>query len=186
MNATQIRRGNVLVMDGDPCRVMEFHHHTPGNLRAMVQTKLRNLRSGTQFEHRFRASDTVERAMLETHELQYLYHDGHIYHFMNVETYEQVPLDADALDDSAQWLSEGMVIQAEFFDGRAIGVQLPKTLQFQVKHTEPGIQGATKSAMTKPATLENGVVVQVPSFVDIGDTVRVDPEEAKYLERVLK
>lgn len=186
MNATQIRRGNVIVMDRDPCRVMEFHHHTPGNLRAMVQTKLRNLRTGTQFEHRFRASDTVERAILETHELQYLYHDGHIYHFMNANTFEQVPLDQQTLGDEAQWLAEGMVIQAEFFDGRPIGVQLPKTLELEVTHTEPGMQGATKSAMTKPATLRNGAVVQVPSFVDIGDTVRVDPAEGKYLERVQK
>ncbi len=184
INATQIRRGNVIVMDGDPCRVIEFHHHTPGNLRAFVQAKLRNLRTGTQFEHRFRAADTVDRATLETHELQFLYHDGQIYHFMNVETYEQVPLDEEAIGDSGQWLTEGMVIQAEFHEGKAIGVELPKTIELEVVQTEPAVQGATKSAMTKPATLSNGTTVQVPSFVGIGDRVRVDPAEGKYLERV--
>lgn len=184
INASQIRRGTVVVMDGDPCRVMEFHHHTPGNLRAFVQAKLRNLRTGTQFEHRFRAADTIERATLETHELQYLYHDGQLYYFMNVGNYEQVPLDDEGLGDAAQWLKEGLIIQAEFYEGKAIGVELPKTLEFEVVDTEPAIQGATKSALTKPATLENGAVVQVPSFVERGETVRVDPAEGKYLERV--
>ena len=102
MNATQIRRGNVIVFNGDPCRVVDFHHHTPGNLRAFVQTKLRNLRTGTMFEHRFRASDTVERAFMETHELQFLYSDATHYHFMNTETFEMLALDEETLGDAAQ------------------------------------------------------------------------------------
>jgi len=186
INATQIRRGNVIVVDGDPCRVIEFHHHTPGNLRAFVQAKLRNLRTGTQFERRFRAADTLDRAVLETHELQFLYHDGQIYHFMNSETFEQVPLDDEAIGEAGRWLSEGMTIQAEFYEGKPIGISLPKSLELKVELTDPPIQGATKSAMTKPATLENGVVVQVPAFVDVGDTLRVDPAEEKYMERVLR
>ncbi len=186
INASSIRRGNVIVMDGDPCRVLEFHHHTPGNLRAFVQAKLRNLRTGTQFEHRFRAADTIDRATLETHELQYLYHDGQIYHFMNSESYEQVPLDEESIGDAGKWLTDGMTIQVEFYENRPIGVELPRTLELKVTETEPVFQGATKSAMTKPATLENGAVVQVPSFVAVGDVVRVDPADEKYLERVLK
>lgn len=186
INATQIRRGNVIVMDGDPCRVIDFHHHTPGNLRAFVQAKLRNLRTGNQFEHRFRAADTVDRATLETHELQYLYHDGLIYHFMNTDNFEQVPLDEEAIGEAGKWLTEGMTIQTEFYEGKPIGIDLPKSLELKVTQTEPVVQGATKSALTKPATLENGATVQVPSFVDVGDTVRVDPAEEKYLERVLK
>ncbi|MFS8637215.1 MAG: elongation factor P [Gemmatimonadota bacterium] len=183
MPATQIRRGNVIVFNGEPCRVVDFHHHTPGNLRAFVQAKLRNLKTGTMFEHRFRAADTVERAFLETHELQYLYNDGLHYHFMNTESFEQVALDEEALGDAAQWLTEGMVIQAEFFEGRPIGVELPNSLEIEVAETEPAAKGDTKTAVMKPARLANGVTVMVPPFINQGDLIRVDPREGKYIER---
>lgn len=182
--ATQIRRGTVVLMDGDPCRVIEFRHHTPGNLRALVQTKLRNLRTGVMFEHRFRAADQVEVASLETHELQYLYSDGLHYHFMNQATYEMLELDDEALGDAAQWLTPNLVIQAEFYDGRPIGIQLPNVLELTVAETEPGVRGDTKTSVMKPAKLENGVVVQVPAFIDVGEAIRVDPREGKYLGRV--
>jgi elongation factor P len=183
MPATQIRKGSVIVFNGDPCRIVEFHHHTPGNLRAFVQAKLRNLRTGSQFEHRFRAADTVEKADMETHELQYLYSDGHHHHFMNNVTYEMIALDEETLGDTAQWLVENMIILAEFYDGRAIGVELPSTLELEVVETEPVMTGATKTAMTKPAKLSNGAIVQVPPFISEGEMVRVDPREGKYLER---
>jgi elongation factor P len=183
MPATQIRKGTVLVFNGDPCRVVDFHHHTPGNLRAFVQTKMRNLRTGATFEHRFRAADTVERATLATHELQYMYHDGHHFHFMNNETFEMIALDEEALGEAAPWLVENMVILAEFHEGRPIGVELPASLVLEVTMTEPALSGATKTAMTKPATLANGATVQVPPFISTGDVIRVDPREGKYLER---
>lgn len=183
MPATQIRKGNVLVHNGELVRVVDFHHHTPGNLRAFVQTKLRNLRSGAIFEHRFRAADTVEKADLMTHELQYLYSDTHHYHFMNNETYEMLMLDEEALGEAAQWLVENMTILVEFHEGNAIGVQLPAALELEVVETEPAMQGATKTAITKPAKLANGAVVQVPAFVAQGEVIRVDPREGKYLER---
>lgn len=183
MPATQIRKGTVLVFNGDPCRVIDFHHHTPGNLRAFVQTKMRNLRTGSQFEHRFRAADTIDRAVLETHELQYLYSDSHLHHFMNQENYEMVALDEESLGDQAQWLVPNMTVMAEFYEGRPIGVDLPAAVELKVAETEPVMAGATKTAMTKPATLENGATVQVPAFVSEGDTLRVDPREGKYLER---
>lgn len=183
MPATQIRRGNVIVFNGAPCRVLDFHHHTPGNLRAFVQAKLRNLKTGTTFEHRFRAADTVEKAEMETHELQYLYSDGTHHHFMNNATYEMVELDEEALGDAAQWLVPNMVILAEFHEGRPIGVELPAALEFEVVETEPVMPGATKTAMTKPAKLSNGAVVQVPAFISTGEKIRVDPREGKYLER---
>ncbi len=183
MPATQIRRGMVILFNGDPHRVIDFHHHTPGNLRAMVQTKMRNLKSGSTVEHRFRAADTVERATLNTHELQYLYGDGHHYHFMNNENYEMIELDEEALGDAAQWLTPNMVILAEFYEGKPIGIELPSSLTLKVVETEPVMTGATKTAMTKPAKLENGAVVQVPGFVAEGEMVRVDPREGKYLER---
>lgn len=183
MPATQIRKGNVIVFNGDPCRVVEFHHHTPGNLRAFVQAKMRNLRSGSTFEHRFRAADTVEKADMETHDLQYLYSDGHHYHFMNNANFEMLLLGDEELGEGAQWLVENMVIMAEFYEGRPIGVELPASLELEVTETEPNMAGATKSALTKPAKLSNGVVVQVPAFINQGDMVRVDPREGKYLER---
>jgi elongation factor P len=184
MPATQIRRGTVLVFNGDPCRVVEFRHHTPGNLRAMVQTKMRNLRTGATFEHRFRAADQVEKASLMTHELQYLYTDGHHYHFMNQQNYEMIELDEEALGDSAQWLREQMVILAEFYEGRPIGIELPNTVELKVVETEPVMKGATQGSGGKPAKLENGVSITVPAYISEGDVVRVDPSEGKYLARV--
>ena len=120
--ATQIRRGMVIVFEGQPCKVVEFRHHTPGNLRAMIQTKLRNIRTGSSFEHRFRSVDTVERASMEQHEMEYLYSDGSHHHFMNTETYDQVALSGDELGDAAQWLAPGLKIQAEFYEGSPIGI----------------------------------------------------------------
>jgi elongation factor P len=181
--ATQIRRGMVIVFEGEPCRVVEFRHHTPGNLRAMIQTKLRSLRSGSSFEHRFRSADTIERAALEQHEMEYLYSDGSHHHFMNTENFEQVALSDEELGDSAQWLSPGLKIQAEFYEGSPIGIDMPPSIELTVTQTEPSLKGATVSNVNKPATLENGVTIQVPPFVNEGDRIRVDPTEGRYIER---
>ncbi len=181
--ATQIRKGMVIVFEGEPCRVVEFRHHTPGNLRAMIQTKLRSLRTGSSFEHRFRSADTVDRASLEQHEMEYLYSDGSHHHFMNTENYEQVALSDDDLGDSAQWLTPGLKIQAEFYEGSPIGIDLPPSLELTVTQTEPSLKGATVSNVNKPATLENGVIIQVPPFINEGDRLRVDPTEGRYIER---
>jgi len=181
--ATQIRRGMVIVFEGQPCKVVEFRHHTPGNLRAMIQTKLRNIRTGSSFEHRFRSADTIERAMMEQHEMEYLYSDGSHHHFMNTETYDQVALSDDELGDAAQWLHAGLKIQAEFYEGTPIGIDLPPSLELTVSQVEPSLKGSTVSNVNKPATLENGVIIQVPPFINEGDRIRVDPIEARYIER---
>lgn len=181
--ATQIRRGMVIVFEGQPCKVVEFRHHTPGNLRAMVQTKLRNLRTGSSFEHRFRSAETVERTSLEQHEMEYLYWDGSHHHFMNTETFDQIALSQEDLGDAARWLTPGLKIQAEFYEGVPIGIDLPPALELTVTQTEPMLKGATVSNVNKPATLENGVTIQVPPFVNEGDRIRVDPIEGRYLER---
>lgn len=173
----------VIVFEGEPCRVVEFRHHTPGNLRAMIQTKLRSLRSGSSFEHRFRSADTIERASLEQHEMEYLYSDGSHHHFMNTENYEQVALSDEELGDSAQWLQAGLKIQAEFYEGAPIGIDMPPTLEWTVTSTEPSLKGATVSNVNKPATLENGITIQVPPFINEGDRIRVDPSEGRYIER---
>jgi len=181
--ATQIRRGMVIVFEGQPCKVVEFRHHTPGNLRAMVQTKLRNIRTGSSFEHRFRSADTVDRATLEQHEMEYLYSDGSHHHFMNTENYEQIALSEDDLGDAAQWLMPGLRLQAEFYEGAPIGIDLPPSMELTVVQTEPTLKSATVSNVNKPATLENGVTISVPPFVNEGDRIRVDPTEGRYIER---
>jgi elongation factor P len=181
--ATQIRRGMVIVFEGQPCKVLEFRHHTPGNLRAMIQTKLRNIRTGASFEHRFRSADTIDKASLEQHEMEYLYSDGYHHHFMNTENYEQTALSEDDLGDAAQWLTPGMKIQAEFYDGSPIGIDLPPSMELVVTQTEPTLKSATVSNVNKPATLENGVTITVPPFINEGDRIRVDPTEGRYIER---
>lgn len=183
ISATQIRRGMVIVFEGQPCKVVEFRHHTPGNLRAMIQTKLRNILTGSSFEHRFRSVDTIERASLEQHEMEYLYSDGSHHHLMNTESFEQVALSDDEMGDSAQWLAPGLKIQVEFYDGAPIGVELPPSLELTVTQTEPTMKGATVSNVNKPAVLENGVTIQVPPFINEGDRLRVDPIEGRYIER---
>ena len=173
----------VILHEGQLCKVVDFRHHTPGNLRAMVQTKLRNLRTGASFEHRFRSADTVEKATLEQHEMEYLYSDGSQHHFMNTENYEQTALTDEDLGDATQWLSPGVKIQAEFYEGQPIGVELPPSMELTVVSTEPTMKGATISNVNKPATLENGVTIQVPPFINEGDRIRVAPSEGRYMER---
>ena len=181
--ATQIRRGMVIVFEGEPCRVLEFRHHTPGNLRAMIQTKLKNIRNGSSFEHRFRAADTIDKADMETHDLEFMYQGGDTYHFMNTENYDQLEMDTEMLGDDAKWMQPGMRILAEYYDGRPIGIQLPQTLNLEIVDTAPVMKTATKTASTKPAKLENGVTINVPEFIGTGERVRVNPTTGEYQER---
>jgi elongation factor P len=184
ISSNDIRKGMVILHEGAPVKVMEFHHHTPGNLRAMVQTRLRNLLTGNSFEHRFRSNDTLEKITLEQHKMEYLYSDGSHHHFMNSETYEQVALTEEELGDAAQWLMPGLKIEVEFYDGTPIGVALPASMELIVQDCEPVLKGATASNSNKPATLENGVTLSVPPFIVAGEKIRVNPTEARYMERV--
>jgi elongation factor P len=163
--------------------VLEFNHRTPGNLRAFVQVKLRNVKNGSSLETRFSSTETVERVVLEQHEMEFLYSDGSHHHFMNTENYEQVALSDEELGDAAPWLTAGLKIQAEFYDGTPIGIDLPASMELTVTRTDPTLKGATVSNVNKPATLENGVTVTVPPFVNEGDRIRVDPSEGRYIER---
>jgi len=184
LSSNDIRKGMVILHEGMPVKVMEFHHHTPGNLRAMVQTRLRNLLTGSSFEHRFRSNDTLERITLEQHKMEYLYSDGSHHHFMNQQNYEQVALTEDELGDAVQWLMPGLKIEVEFYNGTPIGVALPASMELIVQDCEPVLKGATASNSNKSATLENGVTLQVPPFIVQGEKIRVNPTEAKYIERV--
>jgi elongation factor P len=184
LSANDIRKGMVIVFEGAPCKVMEFRHHTPGNLRAMVQARLRNLRTGSSFEHRFRSNDTLERASMEQHNMEYLYSDGAHHHFMNQENYEQIALSEEDLGDAAQWLMPGLKLEVEFYEGAPIGVKLPDSMELTVTETDPVLKGATVSNSNKPAKLENGVTLTVPPFITEGERIRVNPTEARYIERV--
>jgi elongation factor P len=184
LSANDMRKGMVIVFEGAPCKVMEFRHHTPGNLRAMVQARLRNLRTGRSFEHRFRSADTIERASLEQHQMEYLYSDGSMHHFMNTENFEQIGMSGEDLGDAAQWLLPGLKIEVEFYDGTPIGIELPDSLELTVTETDPVLKGATVSNSNKPAKLENGVTITVPPFITEGEKIRVNPSESKYIERV--
>lgn len=173
----------VIVFEGDPCRIIEFRHHTPGNLRAMVQAKLKNLRSGNNFEHRFRADDQIHKADMETQELQFLYKGGDSYHFMNTDNYEQLEMDDETLGDNAQWMQDNMMVMVEFYNGKPMSVQLPQFLNFTIVDTAPVMKTATKTASSKPAKLENGVTINVPEFIATGERVRVNPNTGEYMDR---
>lgn len=182
--ATQIKRGMTIKLNGELYRVFSFQHITPGNWRGMVQTKLKSVKSGSIIEHRFRSEDRVEQAYLETHEMEYLYSDGTDYFFMNTENFEQFHLPADLLEDAIPFLIPNIKIQVEFYEGKAIGVDLPGSVTLRVVATEPALRGATVSNVNKPATLETGLVIQVPPFVNEGELIRVDTTNVEYLERV--
>jgi elongation factor P len=184
--ATQIKKGMVIIHNGELHQVVSFHHVTPGNWRGMVQTKLRNLKTGAIIENRFRSEDRIDRAVLELHEMEYLYQDGNQFCFMNTDTYEQVFLDRDTLEDTLPFLKPNMRIAVDFYEDRAVSLELPMTVDLEVVQTEPGIKGATATRTTKPATLETGLVVQVPVFIERGDVIRVDTSEKKYIERANK
>ncbi len=183
MKATDIRRGHVIAFQGQPHRVLDFTHRTPGNLRAFVQARMRNLLTGSTFEHRFSATDNVEEARLDTKELQVLYRDGAGVHVMDAQSYEQYTLDEETTGDQGQWLEPGMTFQAEWLNGRPIAIQLPAVAELEVVETAPVMKTATKTASTKPARLSNGITIQVPEFIGEGDRVRVNPREGVYLER---
>lgn len=183
MKATQLRPGMVIQHEGDLYSVFSVEHRTPGNKRGSMQTKLRNLRNGSIMDYRFRAEDSVERAILDEIEYQYMYADGDGYHFMNLENYEQIHLGKDVLGETVDYLIPDMHVFVEFHDGKALGLLLPDTVDLKVVDTEPGIQKATASSVMKPATLETGLVIQVPPFINAGDKVKVDTSEARYVQR---
>jgi len=173
----------VIKHNNDLHSVFSVEHRTPGNLRAFIQAKLRNLRTGAMFEHRFRSADAIEKVTVDEVEMQYLYNDGDDYYFMNTENYEQTHLRRDILGDAVDYLIPNLQIEVEFFDGKAVGVELPQTIEMTVVETEPGLKSATASSVTKPAKLETGLVVQVPPFINEGEKIRVDTSQGAYLSR---
>lgn len=184
MKANDIRKGNVIYYEGKPHLVMDFTHRTPGNLRAFVQVRLRNLASGMSLDHRFSATETVEEARLDTKAMQVLYADGNGVHVMDADSYEQFTFDSDLVGDDAAWMLPEMTFDAVWLEGKPISFTLPSSMELEVVETNPVMKTATKSASSKPAVLSNGVTIQVPEFVETGERVRVNPRERAYIERV--
>lgn len=183
MKASDIRRGAIIRFEGNPCRVMDFQHRTPGNLRAFVQVRMRDLVSGNTFDHRFSATENVEDVRLDSRTCQVLYRDATGVHVMDQQTYEQGILTDEVVGDLAAWLEPGLTVDVESMEGHPIGISLPAAMELEVAETAPVLKGATKNASTKPATLTNGVSINVPEFIAQGDRVRVDPRSGVYLER---
>jgi elongation factor P len=181
--ATQMRPGMIIKHNNDLHLVFTVEHRTPGNLRAFIQAKLRNIRTGAMFEHRFRSGDAIEKITVDEIPMEYLYQDGDTFCFMNTENYEQVHLNRDVLGDSVDYLTPNLQIRVEFYDGKPVGIELPQTVELTVVETEPGLKSATASSVTKPAKTETGLVVQVPPFINEGEKIRVDTAEGAYLSR---
>jgi elongation factor P len=184
IQATRLKKGMLVKMENDLYRVLDLQHVTPGNLRGFVRAKFRNIRNGTLSDQKLRSEDFLERAVLDEREMQYLYKDGDAYHFMDTSSYEQLHIDAEVLGDAANYLIPDATINVEFYGTEPVGIELPQTVDLKVVETVPGIKGATASAQVKPATLETGLVVQVPPFIKIGDAVRVNTETGEYLRKI--
>jgi len=175
----------MLIKVGDNLfRILELHHLTPGNKRAHIQVRMRNIRTQMLADEKFRAEEDIERATLDEREMQYLYSDGDHYYFMDTSSFEQTHISAEALGESVNYLVPDSVIRVEFYETEPVGIELPPTVDLVVKETVPGINRATASAQVKPATLETGLVIQVPPFVNEGDKVRVNTETGEYQSRV--
>lgn len=182
--ATQIRPGMIINLDNELFRVLVADHVTPGKGRGMIQTKLRNLKTGYGTEYRFRSDERVDKVILEQRKMGFLYKDGDTYHFMDSETYEQIELDKEIIGDARYFLVPNIIVATEFYEGRPVGFIPPKTVDLKIVSTEPALKGATITGSGKPATLETGLIIQVPQFISEGEMVRVDIESKKYVERV--
>jgi elongation factor P len=181
--ATQMRPGMIIKHKDQLHLVFKVEHRTPGNLRAFIQAKLRNLKSGAMFEERFRSADAIDKVVVDEVSMEFLYNDGDDYYFMNPVDYEQTVLKRDTLGDAVEYLTPNLQIKVSYHDGQAVGVDLPASVELTVIETEPGLKSATASSVSKPAKTETGLVVQVPSFINEGEKIRVDTSEGAYLSR---
>jgi elongation factor P len=184
ISSNDFRTGVTIVVDGQLWQVVDFQHVKPGKGSAFVRTRLRNVMRGNVLEKTFRAGEMLQRAIVETREMQYLYHSGDDYVFMDNTTYDQVHLGHDMLGENVDLLKEGMVINVQFYEGKVIAAELPNHIDLEVVETDPGFRGDTATNVQKPAKLETGAVIQVPLFINPGDRVRIDTRDRKYISRV--
>jgi elongation factor P len=181
--ATHLRPGMIIKFNDQLHLVFKVEHHTPGNLRAFLQTKLRNLKTGTMFEHRFRSADSVEKIVVDEVSMEYLYADGDDFYFMNPVDFEQTVVKRDTLGDAVDYLTPNLEIKVSYYEGKVVGIDLPPSVVLEVVETEPGLKAATASSVSKPAKTETGLVVQVPAFINEGEKIRVDTSEGTYQSR---
>lgn len=184
VSAGEFRKGMTIDIDGQIFTVVDFQHVKPGKGAAFVRTRLKNIVTGAVVERTFNPTEKVDEAVIERKEMQYLYNDGNLYYFMDTETYEQIPLNYDKVEDAMKFIKENMTAIIKFYKGEAFSVEPPTFVELEVVETEPGFKGDTATGGSKPATVETGAVIQVPLFVNVGDKIKVDTRTSEYLERV--
>jgi elongation factor P len=183
LKAIQLRKGNVIIFNGDLYTLTEVTHITPGKGQAVIQTKMKSVKAGVNAENRFRPDEGVEKADLRNRQMEYLYEDGSFYYFMDTETFEQYPLNVEFLGDAPQYLLPNTKVDVSFYDNDPITVELPNVVELKITETEPALKTATVTSSYKPAVLETGLKIQVPPFIGEGEVIRVDTREGTYIER---
>ena len=184
VSAGDFRKGVTFVMDGDVYQIMDFQHVKPGKGAAFVRTKIKNVLTGATRDNTFNPTERFEKANIETTEMQYLYNDGELYYFMDLDTYEQIPVDKNSIEEAVMYLRENDNATLKFYKGKAIEVTPPNFVELEVTETEPGLKGDTSSGATKPATVETGLTLNVPLFVNLGDNIKIDTRTGDYMSRV--
>jgi len=184
IDVNELRKGVTFELDDQIFKVLEYSHHKPGRGKATIRIKARNLRTGATIDKTFSSSDRVQDIRLDFHKVQYLYSDGDLYHFMDLETYEQPALTNDSLGDAPDYLKEGMEVKLTFFEGEPLDIDLPTTVDLEVTEALPAVRGDTATGVTKRVTTETGLEVDCPSFVEIGDIIRVDTRSGTYVTRM--
>ncbi len=184
INATDIKKGMIIKFNNDLYEVADYDHVTPGNWRAMMQVKMRSVKTGSTLEYRFRSVDKVEQLSVELRPVDYLYQKGNFFVFMSTENYEEVSINLDVLKDKAKYMKENLSVMLVYCDEGLIDVQLPVTVDLKITDTTPPLKTATITNVSKPATMETGLVVQVPAFIELGETIRIDTRDGRYVERV--
>ena len=184
VSAGDFRNGITFDMDGSVFQIIEFQHVKPGKGSAFVRTKIRNVITGSVTERTFNPTDKFPEAFIERKDMQYMYNDGELYYFMDMESFEQVPLDKGKLSENFQFVKENEMVRINSYKGNVFGVEPPNFVELKVTHSEPGIKGDTATNSLKPATLETGVTVKVPMFIEEGDVLKIDTRTGEYLERV--
>lgn len=183
LKATQVRKGMIIIYNGELCVVTDMQHFTPGKGQAGVQLKMKNIKTGSNAENRFRSDDIIEKANLETRKMEYLYDDGDNYYFMDNETYDQIPISAEMIGDTKFYLLPNTPCEVSFFEEKPLSVELPASMDLKVIETAPYLKTATVTSSYKPATLETGLQVQVPQFISEGEVLKIDTRDGKYIER---
>lgn len=183
IKATQIRKGMILVFNNELCVVTAMQHFTPGKGQAGVQTKMKNIKTGNNVENRFRSDENVEKANLETRKMEFLYDDGDNFYFMDLETYDQIPISSEMIGDAKFYLLPNTQCDVSFYENNPLNVELPLTIELKIVETSPYLKTATVTSSYKPATMETGLIVQVPQFIEEDEVIKIDTREGKYLER---